>query len=643
MLSVASVPSVPVVPPVSPYARSARRGSTRRGSARRGAARAVRRTLLPLTVVVAAAAAPLATATPGYPATPGAQTAVVSQDCVSSRIRVALGNPTAASTTFTVTWPGNGTWTPAVAAGDRSDLFFTKASGTAYSFRVTTPQGLDTTLSGTLNCDGALGSQVGMDCPRAADGSPPATHALRVTLVNRSPVQQTFTVAWPGRGGSPWTRTVAAGASDDSLYWTVANGTPYTFTTTTPTGYSRTESGTATCGLASGTPGLNAQTLFSPATPISGLNRLSADGSTYETYTGTAASVRIPAMAVTRSGTVIAMADARVDSSADLGGASNNIQVALRRSSDGGATWTAPAVVAHAPTTHEGYGDSSLLVDRSVGANGKVFAFINYSPAPGIGYYGSAAGSNSATDTTAMHIRYIASTDNGATWSAPVDLNPQVKSTGWAGLFASSGHGTQLASGRLVQPIVYRENGVDHAGDIYSDDHGATWHAGPAAATGVNESKVVQRGNGKVVQNLRSNAGGNRWYATAGDASPAGATDVASAFGPAWNSGLVDPGCNADEISYLQPSQLGANGAPTTTSVALLSNNASTARSELTVRVSQDDGATWPHQALIKSKAAGYSTLAVLQGGSIADLYEIGDTGGIVFAAFTLPWVQQAP
>ncbi|MFS8197469.1 exo-alpha-sialidase [Streptomyces sp. CWNU-52B] len=566
------------------------------------------------------------------------QSAVASQDCVSGRIRITLVNDTSAATTFTAAWSGVGTYTRAVGAQDRTDLFFSKPDGTAYSVVVTTPEGLATTLSGTLDCGASLGAQLGMECPRAADGSPPSTHRLRLTLVNRSASAKTFTVTWAGRSGSPWTRTVAAGASDDSLYWTPADGTAYGITTTA-TGFSRTESGTVACGLGSGTPGMNSRTLFSTTDPIAGLNTRTADG-TYEETSATVASVRIPAMAVSNTGTIVAMADARVADSSDLGGTSNDIQVAMRRSGDGGATWTGAEIVQHAGTTTEGYGDVSLLVDRSVGANGKIYAFLTYSPAPGIGFTGSSAGSNSADDATALHIRYIASTDNGVTWSAPVDVNPQVKSKSWAGMFASSGHGIQLASGRLVQPIVYRENGVDHAADIYSDDHGVTWKAGTSAATGVNESKAIQRGSGKVVQNLRSNSGGNRWYATATDN---GAPDVASSFGTAWNSGIVDPGCNADEISYLSPTDVDSGGRPTTTEVALYSGNASgSSRDDLTVRVSEDDGVSWPHQVLIKPGAAGYSTMAVLGDGTIGNLYEIGATGGIVFSSFTLDWARQS-
>ncbi|WP_328315920.1 sialidase family protein [Streptomyces sp. NBC_00388] len=603
----------------------------------------LRRPAVALLGLVALAAATVVTTGPAAGAAAGSQSAVVSQDCTSSRIRVSLLNPTTAATTFTVTWPGSGSWTRAVAAGDRTDLYFSKPSGTEYSFRTTTPQGLDSATSGTLECGRSVAAQLSMEC--GADGPPTAAHRLGLTLVNRSDTSRTFTVEWAGRAGSPWTRTLAAHSSDDTLSWTVADGAAYRVRTTA-TGFDRTESGAARCGTAGGTPGMNTRTLFAArtatgaGTPIAGLNRAKADGSGYETYTGTAVSVRIPAMAVTDDGTVIAMADARVDSAGDLGGAKNNIQVAMRRSTDGGATWSGATTVAHAATTSEGYGDSSLVVDRSAGPDGTVYAFVNYSPAPGVSYAGSAAGSNSATDATAMHIRVISSTDDGATWSAPVDLNPQVKSVKWAGVFASSGHGIQLSDGRLVQPIVYKEAGVDHAGNIYSDDHGASWHAGAPAATGVNENKAVQRASGTVVQNLRSDNGGNRWYATSADT--ATGRNVAGAYGAAWDSGLIDPGCNGDEISYLGPADVGAGGYPALTPVAVQSNNASSGRSELTVRVSEDDGVTWPHQVLIKSGTAGYSTTAVLGDGAIGDLFEIGNTGGVVLSSFTPGWARQS-
>ncbi|MFJ5229020.1 exo-alpha-sialidase [Kitasatospora sp. NPDC088391] len=589
-------------------------------------------------LALAAASLPLAGG-PALAASPTGQRAVVSQDCASGgRIQQTVVNDTAAATVFTLSWPGNGTWTASVAAHDSAHFYFTKPSGTAYTLRTTTPQGYDSTVTGTLDCSNALDANVSLECPRTADGSLPATHRLRVTLDNRTATAQTFAVAWPGRADSPWTVTVPAMSGDSSLYWTVPNGTPYTFNlSATGRSWTATESGAASCGLAAGTPGMNAQTVLTTSTPISGVNTLAADGVSYTTATATAKSVRIPALAQTASGTVIATADARIDGGADLGGGTNNIQVAMVRSTDGGTTFSAPRIIAHPPTTKEGYGDSSLLVDR---VTGRVFCFFTYAPKPGVGYSGSTAGETSATGTTNTHVSYVSSDDDGATWSAVVDLNPSVRDAGWAGMFASSGHGVQLASGRLVQPMVYHDAAGDHAANLYSDDHGASWHAGSSAATGVNESKAIQRGTGKVVQNMRSNGGGNRWYATASDT---GAADVASPFGAAWNSGLLDPGCNGDEISYLRPTDVDAAGRPLLSGTAVLSNAATSdnaTRQDLTVRISQDDGASWPHRALLKAGPSGYSSAAVLDDGTVADLYEIGGTGGIVYTAFTTAWVQ---
>lgn len=531
------------------------------------------------------------------------QSAVVTTDCTSSRIQETVTNRASTSTTFTLTWPGVGAFTAEVAAGDSAHFHFTRPSGTAYSFRTTTPQGFDQTDTGTLDCADALSARTAMDC-----GAP---HRLRLVLDNRSPASRDFTVTWPGRSGSPWNITVPAGSGNDGLTWTIPDGTPYALQISAGS-WKRTLAGRSGCGLGAGNPGMNARTVLTTSTVIDGLGK-------------PAKSVRIPALAVGNRGTVIATMDARVDGSYDLGGGTNNIQIAMTRSTDGGATFSRPKIIAKTPTASEGSGDPSLLVDR---VTGTIFCFYTYAPAPGVGYFGSTPGDTSETSTTNTHIRYVASTDDGATWSAPVDLNPQVRKPEWAGMFASSGHGIQLASGRLVQPIVFRDGGVSHASNIYSDDHGATWRNGTTAGSGVNESKAVQRSTGRIAQNMRSDTDGNRWYATA--------PDVTAPFGTSWNSGLIDPRCNGDEISYLRP----AAGTPPLTAVALHSNNATTSRADLTVRLSRDDAASWPREALLKPGPAGYSTMAVLADGSIGDLYEIGDTGGIVFTRFTLPWLD---
>jgi sialidase-1 len=62
----------------------------------------------------------------------------------------------------------------------------------------------------------------------------------------------------------------------------------------------------------------------------------------------------------------------------------------------------------------------------------------------------------------------------------------------------------------------------------------------------------------------------------------------------------------------------------------------------VTVRLSYDDGKTWPISKLLHEGPSAYSNLAVLSDGSIACLYERGAQQPyetITFARFTLDWL----
>ncbi|MCK1797477.1 glycoside hydrolase [Streptomyces sp. XM4193] len=254
----------------------------------------------------------------------------------------------------------------------------------------------------------------------------------------------------------------------------------------------------------------------------------------------------------------------------------------------------------------------------------------------GIGFWSDGSGLNTPDDKGSLHVRYIKSTDDGQSWGEPVELNPQVKKPEWQQLFVSSGHGIQASDGRLIQPIAYRdEEGVSHAANIHSDDGGATWTHGESAGSTINESKAVERSNGDIVQNMRHDTEPRRHYATSRDG---GAT-----FDEATPTAITDARCNADEISHLRPTDVGANGAPQRTATALYSGNPGEKREDLTVRLSRDDGATWNSDgALLAPGEAGYSTMAVLNDGSVANLYEVGADGGIFFSRFTTDWVASA-
>ncbi len=244
---------------------------------------------------------------------------------------------------------------------------------------------------------------------------------------------------------------------------------------------------------------MNAQTVLETSTVIEGLSK-------------SAKSVRIPALAVTNNGTVIATMDARVDGSYDLGGGTNNIQIAMTRSTDNGATFSTPKIIAKAPTTSEGYGDPTprrphhrqdLLLLHLLPQTRRRLQRLQRRHVRNLHHQ---------HPHPLHHLnrqrRHLERPDR------PEPASPQIHLGRHVRLLRPR---NQLNSGRLVQPIVYHDASGDHASNIYSDDHGATWHNGTTAGTGVNESKVVQRSTGRVAQNMRSNSGANRWYATAPD------------------------------------------------------------------------------------------------------------------------------
>lgn len=324
---------------------------------------------------------------------------------------------------------------------------------------------------------------------------------------------------------------------------------------------------------------------------------------------------RIPALVATTRGTLLAAFDRRHGSAADL---PNHIDVMLRRSTDGGRTWSgARAIVAE--TAPAGCGDPSLLVDRPAR---RVFLFCTFS-AGRVGFASGRAGTRDAADPNTLHIELRWSDDDGIRWSAPRDLDPEVKDPHWRALFASSGHGIQTASGRLLQPIVVRDSaGATHAGNLFSDDHGATWHAGALLDAGTDESKAVERSDGTIVQNIRPGTPGRRLEARS--------TDGGRTFGPAVPvPALPDPSVNGDIIR-------GEHGVHASRRALLFVNPASArARENLTLRRSCDGGRTWPDSVVVHRGPSGYASLALLPGGRAGIFFERGAASSFERLTFT--------
>ncbi|MFW6125018.1 MAG: sialidase family protein [Pirellulales bacterium] len=321
-----------------------------------------------------------------------------------------------------------------------------------------------------------------------------------------------------------------------------------------------------------------------------------AGESGYHTY-------RIPSLVVSPGGALLAFCEARKNSRADHG----DIDLVLKRSFDGGATWSEMQIV-HDDGGHT-IGNPCPVVDRQTGTVWLPFCRDN------------------------DRVFVTKSSDDGATWAAPVEITGQVKPARWSWYATGPGVGIETTSGRLVVPCDHRESGDEmHSHVFYSDDHGRTWQLGGSLPDRTDECQVIERAAGSLLLNMRSYHGRNRRaVATSNDG------------GQTWSdlrfdAALIEPVCQASLLRY---DPVGAGGRRR----VLFSNPASTERRKLTVRLSDDDAATWPTGRVLHAGPAAYSCLAVLPDGSIGCLYEAGREHPyetITFARFGLDWLKES-
>jgi sialidase-1 len=323
---------------------------------------------------------------------------------------------------------------------------------------------------------------------------------------------------------------------------------------------------------------------------------------------------RIPTMAVTANGTIVVTYDARIHDPHDL---PNDIDIVERRSTDNGATWTTQTVaVAHLDGSTNwnaiGVGDSSLLDDQRTG---RLFLFYDLSPV-GVSIFNSTAARSLSLRTT-VHPMLRHSDDGGLTWSSPVDLIGELKPRDATGIFASSGHGIQTTDGTLLQPYSYFIRHVQQAALAYSRDQGRTWRMSPVIGAQLSENKVVQLADGTLLDDARPTSAAYRMVSRA--------TCVTCGWSvPAPATALPDPQANGDLQVPHHPTWL------------IESNLADRHRRvDLTVRLSTDNGATWPTHWTVCPGPAGYSVLATLSNGGYAIAYETPT--GVMFQPFSLP------
>lgn len=331
---------------------------------------------------------------------------------------------------------------------------------------------------------------------------------------------------------------------------------------------------------------------------------------------------RIPALLTAADGTLLAFCEGRQQRSDH---ARNHI--VLKRSVDGGRTWDAARAIAS--EGGDSLNDPSAVLDRRTGR-----VLLHYTRFAE-GYHTDRAAPGYDDPRRARNY-VLHSDDAGASWSEPLEITRQVKRPEVRCAVTTCGIGIQLrrspCAGRLVH-AVYQFGGqlARECYVIYSDDGGATWTQGaPAAAPGgewAGEPQVVELADGRILLNARTRTG-RRMVAVSGDG---GATfsDLAR------DEALVDPACQASILRCGDP----LDGAP---SRILFSNAASeTRRVNGTVRLSLDEGVTWPMGRTLYEGSFAYSCLTALADGACGCLFEADDYGRIVLARFSLDWLQE--
>lgn len=337
---------------------------------------------------------------------------------------------------------------------------------------------------------------------------------------------------------------------------------------------------------------------------------------------------RIPALVTAKDGSVVAVVDKRGNALGDL---PNTISIMAVRSTDNGQNWSDPVYVAIGNEYGATYGDPAVVLDEKTGD--LVCMFV---------------GDKGLWDSTPWNRQnlYVSkSSDNGKTWSNPKRITDQVYNnhSDWYAGFAGSGHGLCTKSGRLMFVLAIRPTSAQqpplHNYAIYSDDHGETWTLSEnAATTQGDEAKVVELDNGDILMSIRNPQKGSRMFSTS--------TDGGRTWSEATkNSNLKDPACNGDIIRYTKPDG-------STCLIHSLPESATT-RENVTIYVSEDNGKTWPIKKRLVNGYSAYSSMTVLNDGSIGVLVEEGkwdsnlpgeDGFNLVFYRITYDWLTaEAP
>lgn len=348
---------------------------------------------------------------------------------------------------------------------------------------------------------------------------------------------------------------------------------------------------------------------------------------------------RIPGLATSKKGTLLAIYDARYEMSRDLQG---HIDICLNRSMDGGQTWQPIQVVLDMkewgglPEKYNGVSDANILVDERTGdiyvAGLWMYGVLDKETGkwvPGMTkdstrwiHQWHAKGSQPGFGVKETSQFIIAkSTDDGETWSEPINITAKTKRKEWWLYAPAPGHGITLEDGTLVFPTQGRDKtGKAFSNITWSKDGGKTWTTSNPAFDDVTECMAVQLSDGSIMLNMRDNR--NRGNKEVNGRRICVTKDLGNSWieHPTSRKALIEPTCMASIHKHIYQQ----NGERK--SMLLFANPEShSKRDHITLKVSYDDGNTWPEEKKIlldEYSGRGYSCITSVDENTIGILYE---------------------
>ena len=210
----------------------------------------------------------------------------------------------------------------------------------------------------------------------------------------------------------------------------------------------------------------------------------------------------------------------------------------------------------------------------------------------------------------------VRSTNDGVTWSEPENWTKRLKDPKWHLFAPAPGNGITLKNGTLVMPTQGRDaNGLPFSNLMWSKDHGKNWMVSKHARNNTTECAVVELSDSSLMLNMRDNRNRSDKSKTNGRA-----VSVTKNLGKSWavhssdHGALPEPVCMASLISHdLTDGKR----------VLFFSNpNSKNRREKMTVRMSLDQGKTWPKSVLLDEKGGAYSSLTIVNDKTLGILYE---------------------